>query len=108
MQIEDGDFLLYLDAGCKVIRDPHILFDLAANTTHGIMLFDMPHLMYSWTKRDTFVLLGGDNSTYWNHTTVLGGFIVIRKSNFAVSLVREWLHAAEDERILTGRTFSLY
>ena len=54
-----------------------------------------------WTKRDTFVLMDCDNQKYYNHVQLEAGVIGLKKNNFNVELVQEWLEYAKNKNILT-------
>ena len=67
-ELEEGDIVMYSDAGLKITDDVSILFEMTHNRNKGKLLFRVPggHLLKTWTKRDCFVLMDCDEEKYWN------------------------------------------
>jgi len=101
-EINEGDWLLYLDSGTTVIRDIHHLVKHAENQGVDIFLMEQPLLSRQFTKRECYVKMGledhGDNQ-------VLGLLLLLRKSLVSVKFIEEWLHLCEDEEMLSPNHF---
>jgi hypothetical protein len=100
-ELNDGDPLIYLDAGIEIIAP---LGPLLALTEHnkGIALFKVhERLNRHWTKRDCFALMDCDSPEYRDTEQTMSGIIVLRKSPFIVDLVQEWLQFNSDVRIVS-------
>lgn len=101
-ELDDGDVLLYCDAGSLLTASPQPLLDLARRQPQGLVLFDArPLTNRQFTKRDCFVRMGCDSAEYWNANKLIATLLLVRKCEFAVSFVGEWLHHAQDRAALT-------
>ena len=104
--VDEGDFVVYLDCG----RDPWIvighrldpLLDWCAAAGGVLPGIYVPQFGANrlWTKRDCFVLLGCDAARYWDHCQVQTNVSVWQKNQHALTIVRAWLDACSDPRVL--------
>lgn len=105
--LEDGDIVLYSDAGLKVIDNLSPLFEIAKNDSKGIILFKLPavgvlaHKAKTWTKRDCFVLTECDEEKYWHADMGNGAISLWKKSDKNIEFLHEWLKYLRDPRIVT-------
>jgi hypothetical protein len=100
-KISDGEVLLYSDSASFFISDVRELEKLPTLFKQDIIPFelDWPESMY--TKRDTFTMLGVDGLGYESSNQRLASFILIRKSDFSVNFINEYLYYSCNEQILT-------
>lgn len=102
-RIEQGDLLMYLDAGIE-IRAPLEPLVTLADRGQGVALFRVhERLNRQWTKRDCFVLMDCDRPEYRDSEQTMSGIILLRKSALTVRLVDDWLNYATDVRIVSDR-----
>jgi hypothetical protein len=112
-RIQDGDCLLYIDAGChlnsrgrqrlleyfKIIEQEKtgmVAFKATQPTEEnsslvydGRKLFDQPN--YRWIKGDLFNYFGmKDNPSVVNDQAIGAGIIFVRKCDRVIRIVREW------------------
>ena len=112
-EIQDGDGLVYVDAGChlnhrgrkrlleyfKILNEEDsgiVAFQACKPTKEnsslkydGRKLFDQPN--YRWIKGDLFDYFGvRDNQAVINSEAIGAGIIFIRKCDRAISIIREW------------------
>jgi len=106
--LEDGDIVLYSDAGLKVIGNLDPLFEVAQNDPNGgKILFKLPavgvphHKAKTWTKRDCFVLTGCDFPGYWEADMGNGALSLWKKTEKNIEFLNEWLRYLRDPRIVT-------
>jgi uncharacterized protein YndB with AHSA1/START domain len=108
-EMEDGDVVIYSDAGIEIIGDLSPLIDLCLQK-RGILLFaghydDVgapgPNQCYKWTKRDCFVLMGCDEARYYQGQMLDASFMVLAKTERSVAFIREWIHYCTQGQILT-------
>jgi hypothetical protein len=99
--IGDGDFLFYCDAGAYFIAPIDPLIDVAVQSGQDLIAFDVGFVEKIYTKRDAFILMDCDSPRYSESIQRLGGFCLWKKSEFTKHLVDEYLHYAQDERIIT-------
>jgi hypothetical protein len=110
-RMDEGDVLLYADAGIEVVAD------LSCLTKHcrdagGLMLFaghyeDIgalgPNSCGRWTKRDCFVLMGCDERRYYDAQMADASFLVLGKTEHARRFVSEWLAYCMHSAIVTDQ-----
>jgi len=105
--LDEGDIVLYSDAGLKVIDNLDPLFEIAKNDLRGIILFKLPavgvphHKAKAWTKRDAFVLSGCDEEKYWNADMGNGAVSLWKNTKENRDFLQEWLKYLRDSRIVT-------
>ena len=112
-RIQDGDCLLYIDAGChlnnrgkqrlleyfKILEQEEIGIvafkaiqpteDNSSLVYDGRKLFDQPN--YRWIKGDLFDYFGmKDNPSVVNDQAIGAGVIFVRKCDRAIRIIREW------------------
>lgn len=100
--INEGDYLLYMDSGSCIVDDIHILIDIMVRDDIDIMLFCLHSLEKYYSKRDAFVLLDCDKPDFAETPQRCATYFILRKSNKSVKFVNEWLHFAQDRRIITN------
>ena len=91
--INDGDIIVYADAGCtmNVHGKTRLLEYIEMCKTHesGILSFKLPHLEKCWTKGDISQYLGATQNDL-SSGQLIGGIFLIRKCKGAVDLVNKW------------------
>lgn len=105
-KLEDNDILFYCDSGIEFIKNIDELIPIMDSTDQKMLAFrlDDIHPNKRWTKRDCFVNLGLDEEKYANHIQLLASYIIMRKNDFIISFMKEWLQYAEDYRNITDST----
>jgi hypothetical protein len=99
--INEGDLILYLDAGVEVMDDLSPLFDLCVRQK-GILLFRAHgRLNRVWIKRDCFVLMNCDLEKYWNAEHITASYELYIKSDESIKFLQEWLHYGCNPNIIT-------
>ena len=99
----DNDILMYSDSGISFIKNIDELIDIMDMTEKKLLLFELEdiHPNKRWTKRDCFILMGLDKEEYLNQNQLLASYILMRKNDFVLNFVDEWLTYAKDYRIIT-------
>lgn len=102
-QIDEGDVLMYSDSGITFINSADEAIGLMTETEQQMLLFELEdiHPNKRWTKRDCFVIMGLDHEPYLSLNQILASYIVMRKNDFAISFIDEWLKYAKDYRVIT-------
>ncbi len=96
------DFLFYSDAGSIFIGSAVPLIKTMQRTDQDVIAFENHDFKErEWTKRDAFILMGCDTLRYTDTLQLMCGFSLWRKTAFSMKLVSEWLHYAQDERVIT-------
>lgn len=101
-ELEEGDYLFYCDSGAFYINKVQYLVDVLEKSKQSVLGFEQPLLEREFTKKETFELMN-----YYNYTRnqLLGGYVLLKKDNFSVNFVQEWLNYATDERIISPKRF---
>lgn len=95
-ELNDGDFLVYLDAGCEVNKYGRKRFDdylnIAKSSPLGFCVFRNDNLLEKcWTKGDVFDFFDeGLESNLANSDQLLGGIFVVYVSPVSRELISEW------------------
>jgi hypothetical protein len=99
-KLKEDDILVYSDCGIELLHDIHPIIELTNN--QSIILFgNANHQNYMWTKRDCFILMDCDTEEYWYSSHVDAAFIVLKKNDFVVNFVNEWLKFGKKKNIIT-------
>lgn len=104
-ELEDGDYLIYTDAGSVYVDEIQKLIDCMEQEHVNLMLFSLQNEMLErkYTKRDAFILTGCDTEQYANTPQSIGGYMVCKKSPEAEAFFQEVLSYAQDIRIISDR-----
>lgn len=105
-RMNDGDIILYIDAGMKIIDDLDPLYKITETSKDNRMLFSDSqkygtHLHSEYTKRDCFVLMGMDDPIYWNARMLNAALSVWMKTSKNILFLTEWQNYMTDSRVVT-------
>ena len=97
-EMEEGDRLLYLDAGCHINANGTERFreyvNMLDRDSRGMLVFTNGQPEYKWTKGDIFRHFGvSQEDGHITHTQqIAGGHVFLKKNPLTESLIRDWLH----------------
>jgi hypothetical protein len=111
-KMDEGDFLLYMDAGCCFNRNGisrmNEYFKLAENSPFGMIVFQEAKeaenknlqvgilLESMWTKGDVFDFFGvRNNQLFYNTGQMVGGVHVVKKCKESIRIFQQWLAVFE-------------
>ncbi len=100
-EIEDGDYVVYTDAGSAFINRIELLTNALEKSGQDIMCFSLKHIEAQWTKRDAFILMECDSEEYVNSEQLLATYIIVRKSSESIEIIRKYASYVLDRRIVT-------
>ena len=103
--IDHNDILFYCDSGAFFIRNIKYIKKVFEN--NDIWVTDLPLIEKQFTKEDTFILTGCTDNYYRETNQIQATFFAIKKTEFTIDLINEWLEYCCDERILNEHN-SLY
>lgn len=98
-KINYGDFLIYMDSGAFLIKNPYsIMSDIDEK---GILAFSTTHLQSAWCKKDLFEYIFKDGYDYSDRPQMLASYIFFKKTDFAIKFIEEWLYISQIEHLIT-------
>ena len=100
-KLNDGDYLIYSDAGILYIDKAQLIVDFINERKAEMYLHRLPHLEKHYTKRDAFILLGADLPFFAETGQFNAAFQIYKKSKFTEIFLEEYLYYAQDKRIIT-------
>jgi hypothetical protein len=93
-QIDDGDLLLYLDAGFHINKHAKLEFDrFVERVTNnvGLLVYNCGNSIEKyWTKRDLFKLLECDTIEYTDSPQIASGAVLCQKNKLTMHLISEY------------------
>lgn len=98
---DDGEYVIYTDAGIIYVGNIKRLIAQMEKEKKSIFLSMGFAPLKHWCKRDAFELMGVSFEKTGNYPCVSGGYVLIKKSKETVDFIMQWLHYAEDKRIIT-------
>jgi hypothetical protein len=101
LYMEDGDIVMYSDAGVEVIKDLSPLYDLAQEKDRIVFRLAGKHNNKTWTKRDTFVLMGCDEQKYWDAIQTTASYHLWKKTDANIQFLTDYMKFLRDPRIVT-------
>lgn len=84
---QDGDYVVYVDAGCEVIADLRHIIDAM---DQDVFLFTNGLQHADWCKADVMQAINGKQIEH-GHTQVQASMMFFRVNDFTRKFVREWL-----------------
>lgn len=109
-EMEEGDRILYLDAGCHINANGTERFreyvNMLDRDSRGMLVFTNGQPEYKWTKGDIFRHFGvSQEDGHITHTQqIAGGHVFLKKNPLTESLIRDWLHVFYDHLHLADNT----
>lgn len=86
--LQEGDYVFYCDSGSYMIRP---IQSLLQTMSDDIWLSDIPFIEKQYTKPELFKFMGCDDEYYKESNQIQGGFIIVKKSEYSMNFIREWL-----------------
>ena len=85
------------------------LIDCMEREGQDIMVFSLQNEMLErkYTKRDAFILMECDSPEFTDTPQSIGGYVILKKTEFARKFIAEDLKFAQDERIITEQENTL-
>lgn len=93
-KINYGDIVFYCDSGACFFRKCDVVFNILQN--QDIWVTVLPLIERQWTKKTTFEIMQLDIKKYGKMNQVSGTFIALKKSDFSIRFVDEWLSYCEN------------
>ena len=104
--MDDGDILIYADAGCTLINTPNAIkrlnqyITLCNKLDNANIGFQMCFPEKSYTKMDLFNKLDVNNETMLNSGQLVGGIFILKKCSKIVNLINEYYDLSQDYHLI--------
>ena len=99
-EIKYGEYLIYMDAGVEMVKDPKPL--LGQIKSKGMLCFDMKWTIGQYTKGDVFYHMNPNHSyDYKDERMVVGGVIFMKKTEYLMRFIDKWLYWCFYKDIIT-------
>lgn len=98
-QMNEGEWLFYVDSGTVFIRSIHHLTKCAEQNNVDLMLFEQPLLERQFTKKECFDYMG---ITDYSTNQLIAAYILIKNNGSNRLFMREWQHYCEIEGLISG------
>lgn len=102
-ELNNGDWLFYVDSGAIIINDVHKLIDCAEKQEQDIMTFEMPLIDHQFTKKECYEVMG---ITDYTQNQLAATYILVKKTVKSVRFIQEWLKMCENECMLSPEHFN--
>ncbi|RIW11646.1 hypothetical protein D0X99_20305, partial [Algoriphagus lacus] len=98
--LENDDYLFYCDSGSFFLRSiKPIIYELS-KLNQSILGFEQPLIEGQWTKKEAFDIVGLDNIEFYDSAQLYGGYILVKKSEEAISFFSNFLELCLNENAL--------
>ena len=98
-EINYGDYMFHCDSSSIFLRKIKPLIDQMQIDNKDIMVFALPLIEKQWTKPDLLNILQ-INSEDQNSNQVSGSYFILKKSDFTIQFISEWLNLCQEEKHL--------
>lgn len=98
--LNEDDYLIYADAGLMYLKNVNGLISKLEESNEEIMLFDIPLIECQWTKRKVFIELDAFNDEIRYSRQILGGIMVVKKSEKSLNFINKWLQLCTNKKML--------
>lgn len=110
-RMEDGDYLVYADAGCTLnprgIPRLKEYLQMVTDDESGILGFNQHFREAEWTKADLFAYFNElNNPKYLNHGQVAATCIILQKKTNSQQLIDEWFYIMHSHHNLASDSTS--
>lgn len=100
-KLNDGDYLIYTDAGMIFMNSSHLLVDFLEKNNASFWMNKVNFKERKWSKRDAFVIMGVDKPFFTDTDQYMAGIQLYKKSSYSIKFIQEWLFYCQDKRIIT-------
>lgn len=99
--MNDGDILIYADAGCSLLQSNQWDKYFSDLKKHSILVFKINCLNYQYIKSKVVNEFKRTNGKKWHYSyQVAGGILFFRKDKFSTLFVDEWCNCCTEDFIL--------
>lgn len=99
--VDEGDYVVYTDAGAAFIDDIHKLTFALEASGQSIMCFSISYIEKACTKRDAFILMDCDEAKYADTRQICATYILVRKDEASIEFINKYADYVLDKRIVS-------
>jgi hypothetical protein len=104
-KMQDGDLLLYADAGCQIKKKGKKRLEeyfeiLSAQNQFDVLSFKLEHMEKKYTKMDVFDKFNMHTPEYLDSMQYMATCFIIRKSPHSMKMVQDWVAASQDFHLI--------
>lgn len=99
--LQIGDYLVYADSGSFYAKNIHTLIDFMEKEDTDFFVGQLEHQERKFSKRDAFVYIGVEDLHLEDTLQYEASFMLIKKNEKTVDILREWLEKSCDIRIIS-------
>jgi hypothetical protein len=96
-----GDYIFYCDSGAFYINNIDHLIRVMESKKQDVMLFESPLIEVQWTNKFLLNSLNANNEEIKYSNQIVGGYILIKKSERSVAFIKEYLELCTNQDYLT-------
>ena len=90
-KVNDGDIVVYLDAGCSVYDSKEWVEFFDYLKANDILAFKLHQRNYQWTRNNVFEHFSSIIKSNWRESFQMGAnALIVKKSSMGMSFVSEW------------------
>lgn len=97
-EINDGDYLIYMDSGAFLCKDPK---DILESNYEGVLAFSTIHAQSTWCKKDLFEFIFEEKYDYSDRPQMLASYIFLRKTESSIKFIEDWLNISSNYHLIT-------
>ncbi len=98
--IKENDGLMWMDAGCELIANPQVLFDIAQEN-NGFCLFQQPHNNRKFIKRNCFTEMGCEDDEFFEGNQCDASVMVFTKTGKVERFLNDFLFYCSLPQLIT-------
>lgn len=103
-QINDDDYLLYVDSGSYFISDMHTIIGCMEKNGDDIISFSLPFVEKQWTKMEILEYMACKNSSkVIDSCQRIATFIFMRKNSRTVAFMERYLFISQQKMLITDQ-----
>lgn len=99
-ELNDGDFLLYVDSGIQFIKNIKGLVEKLDVSGQDVMLFELPLVEVQWTKKQVFDYFKISKHDFLYSNQIMGSLLCFKRSDESMLFVEKWLKICQNKELL--------
>ncbi len=90
-KVNEGDIIVYLDAGCTVCKSKEWEEFFECLNNFDVLAFRLHQRNFKWTRKSVFEHFADSINSIWKESFQYGAnALILKKSNFSLNFISEW------------------